>query len=539
MERGRGRYIAPRIPENSGSSSGLIVLLVLCLCSVLVVLGIYGAAEGSDNNKTGVETLQELFEGKITLEDVFSNIEKGGDTSVPCQGSWSNWGACSEPCGGGTRSRTWTTTAEPLYGGAACPSPLTQEEACNTGACPAEPCKGSWSGWSACSAPCGGGIKTRTWTTSPGGEPKHGGTACPSPKIESDDCNTQACPIDCVGEWKLSSNQCDFECGPQQGQYVYEVKTSAAHGGANCPNATGDTEMRDCENPACPTVDTTETIDGVEYEVKYYDPRSGDTAYYAWYEHTPYMIGGSIWGGIGQTDEAWSSSNDPIRSWDGHGYLRGDKMGTSGKRSYYVVKRSKTPIINPGTCVINKAFQYSMKKQGYDNYECEGRCAGKGSEGTCENNRDRCDYVKTGRSHFYTGNRKSSSLAGACKWLEEGETQEIEPRWETVWDFWTPKKVSGTFLKHVTGQDRKDPLPAQAGLWDEDPGYDVSESRNRTAGICSGACFDDPECTGFNTIFPSGGEGNKCELFTGDLVFSGSGSSWTGARGNKIVRRYE
>jgi hypothetical protein len=548
MERGRGRYIAPRIPENSGSSSGLIVLLVLCLCSVLVVLGIYGAAEGSDNNKTGVETLQELFEGKITLEDVFSNIEKGGDTSVPCQGSWSNWGACSEPCGGGTRSRTWTTTAEPLYGGAACPSPLTQEEACNTGACPAEPCKGSWSGWSACSAPCGGGIKTRTWTTSPGGEPKHGGTACPSPKIESDDCNTQACPIDCVGEWKLDSNQCIQDCGPEQGQFVYEVKTSAAHGGASCPNATGDTEMRDCENPACPTVDTTETIDGVEYEVKYYDPKSGDTAYYAWYKSGVHPTAGSIWGGIGQTAQHWGASDDPIRSWDGHGYLRGDKMGTSkmgvsGDMTLYAVKRSKTPVSNPGTCVIDKAYQYSMKKQGYDNYECEGRCAGKASEGTCENNRDRCDYLKRGRSHFYTSNRKASSLLGACKWLEEGETQEIEPQWEVESSSWwgTPKKVDGgVFLKSVTGQDPYDAVPAYPGLFDEDPGYDRYEARDRTEDICLAACFDDPECTGFNTNFPHGGEGgNTCDLFTGDLDFSGNGDSWTKARGFKITRKYE
>jgi len=529
--------------KSRGESSpvGLIVLLLLCCCSVLVVLGIYGAAEASDSNKTGVETLQELFEGKITLEDVFSNIEKGGDTSVPCQGSWSNWGACSKPCGGGTRSRTWTTTAEPLYGGAACPSPLTQEEACNTGACPAEPCEGSWSGWSGCSATCGGGIKTKTWTTTK--EPKYGGTACPNPKIQTNDCNTQACPINCVGEWKLDSNQCNLDCGPQQGQYVYEVKTSAAHGGANCPNATGDTEMRDCENPACPTVDTTETIDGVEYEVKYYDPRSGDTAYYAWYEHTPYMIGGSIWGGIGQTDSVWGENDEPIRSWDGHGYLRGDKMGTSGKRSYYVVKRSKTPIINPGTCVIDKGYQYYMKKLGYDDYECEGRCAGKGSEGTCEDNRNRCDYLKTGRSHYYTSNRKGSSLLGACKWLEEGEKHEIEPNWKIETGSGIvaiPKIVDGELLHSYKGQDKQDPWTAPAGLnMDDEPGYSLFEARIKTKDMCLAYCFNDPECTGVNTVLPWSGVGNKCNLYTGELTFRTLGDPVTGARGYKIERRYE
>ena len=45
-----------------------------------------------------------------------------------------------------------------------------------------------------------------------------------------------------------------------------------------------------------------------------------------------------------------------------------------------------------------------------------------------------------------------SSLLGACKWLEEGETQEIEPQWEVKSSTWgTPKKVhGGVFLKSVT-----------------------------------------------------------------------------------------
>jgi len=62
----------------------------------------------------------------------------GGPTpSSPsdCQGSWGVWSQCSKTCGGGTQTRTWTTTQQPSNGGAACPNPTTQAQACNTQLC--------------------------------------------------------------------------------------------------------------------------------------------------------------------------------------------------------------------------------------------------------------------------------------------------------------------------------------------------------------------------------------------------------------------
>lgn len=47
-----------------------------------------------------------------------------------------------------------------------------------------------WSAWSACSVPCGGGIKTRSRTNNP---PLNGGAPCSGPTSESAPCNTQAC----------------------------------------------------------------------------------------------------------------------------------------------------------------------------------------------------------------------------------------------------------------------------------------------------------------------------------------------------------
>ena len=54
---------------------------------------------------------------------------------INCVGSWPGWGACNEICGGGLQSRTWTTTTAPQHGGTACPSPSTQSQACSTQAC--------------------------------------------------------------------------------------------------------------------------------------------------------------------------------------------------------------------------------------------------------------------------------------------------------------------------------------------------------------------------------------------------------------------
>ena len=53
-------------------------------------------------------------------------------------GAWSEWSACSAPCGGGTQTRTRPVITEPANGGAPLPA-LSESRSCNTQACKEEP----------------------------------------------------------------------------------------------------------------------------------------------------------------------------------------------------------------------------------------------------------------------------------------------------------------------------------------------------------------------------------------------------------------
>ena len=68
--------------------------------------------------------------------DDMGSTGSSSPSPVNCTGSWSGWSGCSNTCGGGTKTRTWTTTRQPAYGGTACPSPSTQSTSCNTQVCP-------------------------------------------------------------------------------------------------------------------------------------------------------------------------------------------------------------------------------------------------------------------------------------------------------------------------------------------------------------------------------------------------------------------
>lgn len=79
-------------------------------------------------------------------------------------GSWSNWGSCSRPCGGGTRRRSRSVTQQPINGGAGCPS-LSQSKNCNTGSCWALTLRSYGDKPAAGLVPSGVGAKVKKWSS--------------------------------------------------------------------------------------------------------------------------------------------------------------------------------------------------------------------------------------------------------------------------------------------------------------------------------------------------------------------------------------
>jgi hypothetical protein len=138
---------------------------------------------------------------------------------------------CSKACGGGTRMRTRTVVTPASGGGAACP-PLTESEPCNTQSCDPVDCAVSdWGDWGACSKSCGGGVHTRKRTVVT--QPANGGKACPD-LSETEACNIQPCPVDCVPSKWSDWSECSKACGGGTRTRTRTVTTPASNGGKEC-----------------------------------------------------------------------------------------------------------------------------------------------------------------------------------------------------------------------------------------------------------------------------------------------------------------
>lgn len=107
---------------------------------------------------------------------------------------YSEWGACSLPCGGGTRSQYRTITNPSGSTGIACDGsgitdePLSKTEPCNIGDCPLElpdPIKctlSDWSEWGLCEEK----LQTRARTVETNPNPT--GVSCAEDLTETQDC---------------------------------------------------------------------------------------------------------------------------------------------------------------------------------------------------------------------------------------------------------------------------------------------------------------------------------------------------------------
>jgi len=158
--------------------------------------------------------------------------------------NWSDWGECSKECGGGTQTRTKQVIKPQIGLGEACGETVQTRE-CNTNPCPIDCVVGAWGEWSNCTRDCGGGEQNRNRTIVV--QPQYGGKECP-PLVETRECNKNPCPVDCVmGPWSDWSS-CSRECGGGKRTRTREILTESDNGGALCGETT---QTEDCNMKPC------------------------------------------------------------------------------------------------------------------------------------------------------------------------------------------------------------------------------------------------------------------------------------------------
>ena len=132
----------------------------------------------------------------------------------PVNGYWSygDWGACSVACGFGTQTRT-ASCIPPQCGGAACGDSSTSQ-----GCRGDTPVNGTWlyTPYSACSATCGGGTRTRTTIACSGAAC---GGNCDTP-VTSEVCNTQLCQCSTPPYTYRGSCNLDNQCAANAGKCI-------------------------------------------------------------------------------------------------------------------------------------------------------------------------------------------------------------------------------------------------------------------------------------------------------------------------------
>merc|ERR1719478_1969449 len=174
----------------------------------------------------------ELCALKKTRGELYK-LQGGGHSAFFQDCEVSKWDPeeCTKKCAGGNQKLTRSVLTHP-NGGTKC-LPLGAMRSCNNQPCPVNCKLHTWSGWSKCSAECGGGVQQRLREVKMA--MKYGGKPCGSTS-ETKACNNQACEKDCEltpwTKWSACSKDCDG--GTQKRQKF--IKT-VAEGAGKCAGA--------------------------------------------------------------------------------------------------------------------------------------------------------------------------------------------------------------------------------------------------------------------------------------------------------------
>jgi hypothetical protein len=155
---------------------------------------------------------------------------------------------CDKVCAGGTQKLERKVMTHP-NGGAKC-LPLTAVRSCNNHPCPVDCKLEAWSGWSKCSAECGGGVSQRLREVRVAD--RYGGKPC-SETSETIACNNQACEKDCELTGWTKWSKCSKDCDGGTTKRVKYIK-SKAQGDGKCPGAWSKSRLnyKECNVQTCP-----------------------------------------------------------------------------------------------------------------------------------------------------------------------------------------------------------------------------------------------------------------------------------------------
>jgi len=180
-------------------------------------------------------------------------VKGGGHSPIFQDCEVSKWspGKCTKECAYDGTGGDQNVTREILGnadGGAKC-LPLTSMRTCNNKPCKVDCRLDVWSGWSKCSAECGGGVQQRVREVTRA--MKYGGKPC-GQTSESRACATAACEKDCVlsdwTKWTTCSKDCDGGTSKRQ-----KFVTQKAQGAGECSDGWSKDrlEYKECNMQRC------------------------------------------------------------------------------------------------------------------------------------------------------------------------------------------------------------------------------------------------------------------------------------------------
>ena len=158
---------------------------------------------------------------------------------------WGSWTACSLTCSWGQQTRARRTVRAASHGGKGCPSTHTKRP-CHESHCPVHCSVSAWGQWGVCTATCGRGKQVRSRNVLV--HAQLGGYTCPALQ-EWEECNIDACPVDCVVASWSTFGACTHSCGGGMQTRSRAVLAHSAHGGLGCPLVS---DRRVCDEQPCP-----------------------------------------------------------------------------------------------------------------------------------------------------------------------------------------------------------------------------------------------------------------------------------------------